>query len=439
MDTLKHTFFPELGAVRRGKVRDVYEVQDHLLMVASDRISVFDRVLPEPIPDKGRVLTALSLFWFEQTKDIVQNHLIRPIDPNALLVKRCTPIPIEVIVRGYLAGSLAREYAAGSRIKCGVSLPDGLQRNDALPHPVITPTTKSHNAHDEDITREQLIERGLVSKELYERIEKVALQLYQRGQQLAASRGLILVDTKYEFGLDAQGQLVLIDEIHTPDSSRYWNSQEYTLGQMRPLDKELVREWLRARGFSGEASPPPLAEEVIQSARSSYRALYAMLTGRELAQEEGSVAHRLLRHLRQAKVLRGQFVLLLSGSEKDAAHVEKITSPLRENQVPYLSIVASAHKQPLRVWELIEEYNACLEPLVCITVAGRSNALSGMVAAHLRWPVIACPVFKDFGDYLTNIHSSLQMPSAVPVMTVLEPHNAALAAMRILHAMGGDA
>ena len=433
--TLRQTFLPELGIPYSGKVRDIYEHNGTLTMIASDRISVFDRILNESIQDKGRVLTKLSMFWFDKTKDIVQNHVISHPDPNVLVVKKCQPIMLEVIVRGYLVGSLGRDYLAGKRVKCGVTLPDGLKLNEALPKPIVTPTTKSTHGHDEDITKEELIKQGIVSPELWKKIEMTALQLYKRGQEIASEKGLILLDTKYEFGLDETGNLVLIDEIHTPDSSRYWFKKDFDLKQVHYPDKEFVREFMRTQGFSGDGQIPMMPQQVREKASRGYRDIYQTITGQELPDEHDSVPKRVLMHLKKAQMIKGVFALLISGSEKDQLHVDTISSILHTHGIPFKSIVASAHKHPQRVAELIEQYNGSLEPVVCITIAGKSNALSGVVAANLRWPVIACPPFKDYADYLTNIHSSLQMPSQVPAMTILDPHNAALATVRILKSM----
>ncbi len=431
-NTLKHVFIPELGIPRSGKVREIYEQDNLLTLISSDRVSVFDCVLAEPIEDKGKVLTMLSHFWFEKTKDIIPNHVVAHPDPNVLLVKKCQPIMIEVIVRGYLAGSLARDYQAGKRKKCGVSLPEGLKLNEPLSTPIVTPTTKSVSGHDEDITKEEIIAQGIVSEKLWNQIEKTALKLYQRGQEIARQKGLILVDTKYEFGLDAENQLILIDEIHTPDSSRFWFQKDYETKEVKYPDKEMIREWMRKQGFTGTGSAPSLSPQVREEARNSYRQIYQLITGLPLPEDNEASSKRLLSNLKKAQMIKGKFALLISGSEKDQPHVDKITETLQEQGIPFKFCVASAHKHPEKVANLIAQYNQSIEPLVCITVAGKSNALSAVVAAHLKWPVIACPPFKDYSDYLTNIHSSLQLPSQIPSMTIIDPQNAALAAAKIL-------
>lgn len=433
--SLKKTFLPELGIPYRGKVREVYDQGKTLTMIASDRVSVFDVVLSSSIPDKGRILTQMSQFWFQKTQDIVPNHLLSLPDPNVMLVKKCRALPIEVIVRGYLAGSMWRDYAAGKRVKCGVHLPDGLKQNDKLPHPIVTPTTKNPTGHDEDISEEDILAKEIVEPALWKQIKTIALKLYERGQEILTSKGILLIDTKYEFGLDEHGQLTLIDEIHTPDSSRFRYENPQQTQQIQYPDKEFIRDWMRTQGFVGEGQPPHLPETVVQQARQIYLDVYKTITGKELHLESSNTSRRVLHNLKEKRLLKGVFALILMGSEKDQEHVNKMTAVLAENGIPYKAIVASAHKHPQRVADLIASYNESLEPIVCITVAGRSNALSGVVAANLKWPVIAAPPFKDFSDYLTNIHSSLQMPSSVPVMTVIDPVNAALATIRILKTM----
>jgi len=433
---LHHTFIPELGIPQRGKVRDIYDQDNNLTMIASDRISVFDIVLPQPIRDKGRVLTELSRYWFQQTEDIIPNHILSQPDPNILIVKKCFPLKVEMIVRSYLVGSLWRDYRSGKRTKCGITLPDGLKENDALPEPIITPTTKSLDSHDEDITKEELITNGIVTKDQWEEMARVSLALFERGQEIAEKKGLILIDTKYEFGLDKEGNLILIDEIHTPDSSRYWFKKDQEVQEVKFPDKEFAREWARSQGFIGQnATPPQLPDDIREKIREGYRNVYETLTGQPLEQDDTPVNYRVLNRLKEQKIIKGVFCLILAGSEKDQPHIDKITHTLTDLGIPNKTIIRSAHKSPQQVVDLINLYNDSLEPLVCITVAGRSNALSGLVAANLRWPVIACPPFKDHSDYLTNIHSSLQMPSNVPAMTVIDPKNAALATERILRSM----
>ncbi len=272
-----------------GKVRDVYFIEDkYLVMVATDRISAFDVVLPKGIPHKGQVLNQIASSFLDQTSDIVQNWKIASPDPMVTIGYKCEPLPIEMIVRGYLTGSSWRSYKSGERMICGVHIPEGMREHQKFEQPIITPTTKAEiGEHDQDISKEEIISRGLVSREDYEELERISLALYQRGCEIAASRGLILVDTKYEFG-KKDGEIYLIDEIHTPDSSRYFYADSYQElfdkgKQQRQLSKEFVREWLMENGFSGEPGQivPEMTPERVGIISDRYIELYEKLTGKE--------------------------------------------------------------------------------------------------------------------------------------------------------------
>lgn len=272
--------------VYNGKVRDVYTLDNGLLvMVASDRISAFDHILPKGIPFKGQVLNQVATLFLDATKDIVPNWLIATPDPSVAVGHACEPIRIEMVIRGYLAGHAAREYKAGKRVLCGVALPEGLQENDRLPVPIITPATKAEEGHDEDISREDIIAHGLVAPEIYEQMEAYTKALFARGTQMAAARGLILVDTKYEFGL-RNGEVILIDEIHTPDSSRYFYAEGYEERQakgeaQKQLSKEFVRQWLIENGFQGldGQQMPNMPDDFVQTISERYIELYERITG----------------------------------------------------------------------------------------------------------------------------------------------------------------
>ena len=280
--------FPNQKSVYHGKVREVYNINDNLLvMVATDRLSAFDVVMPKGIPYKGQILNQIATKFMELTQDIVPNWLIATPDPSVAVGHLCEPFKVEMVIRGYLAGHSAREYALGKRILCGVSLPEGLKENDKFPTPIITPSTKADNGeHDEDISREDILRNGIVSEEDYLVLEKYTRALYQRGTEIAASRGLILVDTKYEFGKTKEGKIVLIDEIHTPDSSRYFYAEGYQERQDRgeaqkQLSKEFVRQWLIANGFQGKEGQqiPEMTEEYIASVSERYIELYENILG----------------------------------------------------------------------------------------------------------------------------------------------------------------
>ncbi len=288
MNAIKETHFnfPGQTGFYKGKVRDVYTIGNkYLAMVVTDRISAFDVVLPEPIPYKGQVLNQIAAGFLKATADIVPNWVVSVPDPSVTIGRICEPFKVEMVIRGYMAGHAAREYAAGRRQICGVSVPDGLKENDKLPEPIITPTTKAAVGHDEDISREQILEKGIVSEEDYVQLEKYTRALYQRGTEIAAVRGLILVDTKYEFG-KAEGKIYLIDEIHTPDSSRYFYAEGYAERQakgeqQKQLSKEFVRRWLIENGFQGKDGQvvPEMTPEIVQSISDRYIELYENITG----------------------------------------------------------------------------------------------------------------------------------------------------------------
>lgn len=277
---------PGQTAFYKGKVRDVYSVGDRLIMVASDRISAFDHILPRPIPYKGAVLNQIAAYFLDATRDICPNWLIATPDPNVAIGQRCEPVRVEMVIRGYLAGHAARTYAEGKRVLCGVVMPEGMRENDRFPEPIITPTTKADEGHDEDISKEDILAQGLVGREDYETMERYTRALFQRGTEMAAKQNLILVDTKYEFGYH-NGQIVLMDEIHTPDSSRYFYGDGYEERQQkgerqRQLSKEFVREWLMANGFQGKDGQvmPVMPDEFVAEISDRYIELYEKVTGR---------------------------------------------------------------------------------------------------------------------------------------------------------------
>ncbi len=287
--------FPGQKSVYRGKVREVYNINDDLLvMVATDRLSAFDVVLPKGIPYKGQILNQIATKFMELTSDIVPNWLIATPDPSVAVGHLCEPFKVEMVIRGYLSGHAAREYAEGKRMICGVSMPEGLKENDKFPTPIITPTTKADNgSHDEDISREAILANGIVSEEDYLVLEKYTRALYQRGIEIALSRGLILVDTKYEFGKTKEGVIVLIDEIHTPDSSRYFYSEGYQNRQdnkeeQKQLSKEFVRRWLIENGFQGKDGQqiPDMTDAYIETVSERYIELYENILGEKFVKAD---------------------------------------------------------------------------------------------------------------------------------------------------------
>ena len=284
--------FPNQTGFYRGKVRDVYFLDRQVVMVTTDRVSAFDVILPRAIPFKGQVLNQIASHFLISTSDIVPNWVITVPDPNVMIGLVCDPFPIEMVIRGYLAGHSWRVYQAGGRTLCGVALPEGLRENDPLPEPIITPTIKAREGHDEDISREQILEQSLATEEDYQRLEQLTRQLYERGTHLARERGLILVDTKYEFG-KLEDKIHLIDEIHTPDSSRYFYAEGFAERQERgepqkQLSKEFLRQWLIGAGFQGldGQSVPEMTDEVVNSISDRYVELYEKLLAMPFAREE---------------------------------------------------------------------------------------------------------------------------------------------------------
>lgn len=289
MQTITSTnfHFPNQTGVYHGKVRDVYFFNDKIVVIASDRISAFDHILPKPIPFKGQVLNLIAAHFLNATKDICPNWLIATPHPNVSIGLKCEPVRIEMVVRGYLAGHAARTYQAGERMLCGVPLPQGLKENDKLPTPIITPSTKAVEGHDEDISREEILAKNIVAESVYSTMENYALKLFERGTQMALKQGLILVDTKYEFGI-YNGEVYLIDEIHTPDSSRYFYAEGYAEKQAKgepqqQLSKEFVRQWLIENNFQGKEGQtmPFMPDELVNEISERYIQLHNLVTGKK--------------------------------------------------------------------------------------------------------------------------------------------------------------
>lgn len=307
--TLRETHFEAVGQKYQGKVRDTYRRGDRLVIVTTDRLSAFDHVLTT-IPFKGEVLNRLAAFWFEKTKHVVRNHVLDVPDPNVMVARRCEPVRLEVVVRGYLTGSLWRDYQKSPKTAYGITFPAGMKKDERFSTPIITPSTKEAiGKHDEPISEEEILARGLADPRGWQEMREAAIGLFTEGQRWAASRGLILVDTKYEFGR-ADGELLVIDEMHTPDSSRFWVADEYEQRfregrDQRMLDKENIRQWLiNERGFQGHGTPPEIPVEVRTDLAMKYLAAYEQITGTKLDLQVGDVHQRIEKALRAAGVLR---------------------------------------------------------------------------------------------------------------------------------------
>lgn len=303
---LKGTNFPDLGDKYEGKVRDNYSKGERRILIVTDKLSAFDRIITH-IPFKGQVLNQIAQFWFENTKDIVGNHAIDFPDPNAVVAKECKALPVEMVVRGYLTGvtstSVWTHYKNGGRNFCGNELPDGMSWNQKFEKPILTPSTKAvQGEHDESVSKEEVLERTDITEEQFNYMAEKSLELFDRGVEIAAKQGIILVDTKYEFGMDDSGEIVLIDEIHTPDSSRFWYADEYQMRfeneeTQKKIDKEYLREWLAEKGFKGDGDIPEIPDDVKIETAKRYITAYELITGKTFEAEVGDVESRLTKNL----------------------------------------------------------------------------------------------------------------------------------------------
>lgn len=443
MNTLTHFASPQLPLLHRGKVRDSLRAPNgDRLIIVTDRLSAFDSVLETAVPHKGAVLNGLANFWFDHTRHIIPNHVIKLVDANAMLVKEAQPIKVEMIVRQYLTGSMWRGYQAGQRTFSGVTVPDGLTKNQPFPQPIVTPTTKEES--DREITPANLVSEGWVTQAWYDQMAEKALALFAVGAQLLADKGIILVDTKYEFGL-LDGELLLIDEIHTPDSSRFWSAEDYARNPetAEQMDKEYVRQWLMAHKQDSQY-PRALTPEVAQEASRRYLDIYERITGAPLPTAEPATAEapgtgrhdaraRLLANLVRAGLLRDAWVNIVMGSPADKEHCQNIRKHLEGYDIFTQLRVTSAHKNGEAIAGMAEIWNNSIEPGVIIAVAGLSNGLGGALAANVNVPVISCPPYKDYAELAMNLNSSVIMPSGTPNLTVVRPDNAAQAALRALN------
>jgi phosphoribosylaminoimidazole-succinocarboxamide synthase len=433
MLTIDRISSPQLEKIHSGKVRESFRIDENSrLIVVSDRISGFDKKLRSQIPYKGAVLNGISNFWFAKTKHIIDNHLISQIDPNINMVKEAEPIRIEMIVRGYLTGSMWRNYKKGNRTFSGISVEDSLTENQKFPNPLLTPTTKEET--DREISPENIVAEGWTTKELYEKMAAVSLELFEFGTKYLAENGIILVDTKYEFGL-VNGHLVLIDEIHTPDSSRFWSAELYDKNPLKveSMDKEFVRQWLLANK-KNDNIPDELPENVIMETTNRYLDIYRKITKTDLEIDSSQdVDYRIYQNLLNQNIIKDGYVIIFMGSPTDVEHCKKIKEVLEKYDVFVKMRVVSAHKNGERLPELVQPLNESIEPGCAIAVAGRSNGLGGALATNLVIPLINCPPFKDKTDMLVNINSSLVMPSNTPATTAIDIGSAALAALRSLN------
>lgn len=423
---------PQLEIIHSGKVRDSFKIDEQTRMIViSDRISSFDNVLNNYIPYKGAVLNGITNWWFEQTRDIIENHHIKMIDPCISLVKEAVPIRVEMIVRGYLTGSMWRGYKKGKRTFSGVNVNDGLKQNQRFEIPLITPTTKEES--DREITPEDIVSEGWTTEIIYNKMADIARRLFEFGSQKLAEKEIILVDTKYEFGL-LDGEIILIDEIHTPDSSRFWSLSDYKKDPMSvdSIDKEYVRQWLLHNKENGELKKQ-LPVEVIAETSKRYCDIFEKITGEKLEISNYPIEKRVYKNLVDNDIIKEGYVVIIMGSPSDLDHCKKIKKIIEKYDIDVQMRVVSAHKNGERIPCIVECLNNSIEPGAVIAVAGRSNGLGGALAANLAIPLINCPPFKDKVDMMVNINSSLVMPSNTPAATVIDVKSAALMALRCLN------
>ena len=411
-NVLRYACIPELGEIISGKNRDCHFQDDIMYMITSDRISCFDVVLNQCIPYKGQVLNEISRYFFsmlsmdnhEIAKHVVKNCLPEKnlIDPNVMLVESCTPIKIEMVVRNYLTGSMWRAYEKGKRTFSGVKFKDGLNKNQQLEELFINPTSKADTGHDEEIDKEQCIkiisEQFSVEKgkawEIYEKMRSQAIPIFKEGMYFAGVGELLLVDTKYEFGITKDKRVVLIDELHTPDSSRFWLKEDYEKGKPEDWSKEFVRQYLISQGFTGDGKIPDLPKDVIIETSRRYIELYERLTGMPFEFDDTPIEQRLVNNLKRKADIKGMLAVIIMGSKSDISHCFEIKTELAKYDIPVEFRVASAHRTPAYVESIVDYYNRSIQPLVIVSVAGGTDALSGALAARSRNLVISCPPYK---------------------------------------------
>jgi fusion protein PurCD len=471
----------KLDLIAKGKVRDIYDIRDKhkILLVASDRASAFDYNICE-LNGKGTVLTELAGYWFKKLGNIAENHYIDHYK-NYMLVQKCNPIKLEFIVRGYITGSCWKKYSNGERLFCGVILEEGLVKNQQFSKPIITPTTKGE--HDYPISQEEILNEHILSEQQLAYISKKCMELYLAGSAEYEKKGLILVDTKYEFGFDeVSGCILLIDEIHTPDCSRVWNKESYDAyvengysGDIINSDKDILRNYLNSISFSEKINThinngndletfemPLIPNEVINHFNDTYNTINHLFNGVINYSEKEThivnyncnslignnnlqsivVGNNIVNHTLHMSLFyhhlinrENKFVMIISGSKSDEKHINLLLKYLLNHNIKGGCCFVSAHKNTQKAVDYINYINQNYNKVIWITVAGMSNALSGVVSANTQFPVIACPPFKDQTDMMVNINSTLQMPSKVPVMTVICPSNATLCCKRIFDMM----
>ena len=439
VNTFNQTLIDKMNdknSVYNGKVRCVEDIgYNCLILSASDRLSAFDKYICD-IPNKGVILNNISVWWFNKTKHIIDNHYLHHIN-NHMMVKKTSPIKLEIIVRGYMTGSTNTSiwpmYNRGDRDIYGIKFRDNYKKNEALDTIIITPTTKGRT--DRPITPNEILELMYLTEEQWNFISTKALELFKFGQEEASKKGLLLVDTKYEFGI-LNNNIILIDEIHTCDSSRYWLKESYDdrfkLGlEPEKFDKDAIRDWVKGACDPYKDDIPSIPNNVLQNVSNVYAEYHSILTDNDINQNSNISKDLVINNY--FKENHHEIVIILAGSVKDEPHVNKIIKHCNQLNIYTIHYYSSAHKNTRDVLNILEKYEKQNRRIVYVTVVGRSNALSGVVASNTRFPTIACPPFKDNTDLQVNINSTLICPSKVPVMTILEPENVAISIQKIFN------
>lgn len=406
MDCLTKFISPQLKTIHRGKVRDSIRIDDNTRMiVVTDRISAFNKKIKTPIPTKGAVLNGIANFWFEQTKHIIDNHIIEQVDDYITLVKEAEPIRVEMVVRGYLTGSMWRGYEKGKRKISDVVVPDGMIKNQKFDSPILTPTTKDED--DTEIDEKGIIEGGLVSAEIYQQMKETALKIFSFASDFLADRGIILVDTKYEFGL-LGGKLIIIDEMHTPDSSRFWSAADYAANPntVEQIDKEFVRQWMLANKVNGEV-PLVLIPEVIAETSRRYQEIYETVTGQKFNLVDMPSKVRIYNNLVKANVLKPGFIAIVMEDPSDVEDCTIIKELVEAYDLCVDMRVISADRNGERIEELAAIYNTSVEPVAVIAIG--SDSLGTALAANLSVPVISSAASVE--DAVDAAVCSLNIPS----------------------------
>lgn len=416
---LAHPFFPELGKLAERSIHGVYPLNETWVMIANDRTFTSSMDQVKIIPDKGRVYTQLILFWFEKTKQIIQNHIVFSPDPNVMIVKQYEPISIELVVRRYACGSMWTDYMEGKRSKCGLKFPEHLTENQELKTLMITPILKTKEGW-KDVSKEQILQEKLIEEKIYLEMEQKALLLFQKGEELLQKNKVILAEAKYHFGLDERGRLLLVDQIHTPDSSRLWLEGDENRKPIRFPDREEIIQ--TQDGYLSIKEP----DEIRKKMRDRYIQIFTTLTGQSFSASSLPIKQRVLTRLKNAKMIQGIFISILFSDEQDLAHIMKIVELFKEEKIPY-QIDRVQNSSQLEVH--MKTFNQSLEPVVYVMVEGRTFSFAKQGALQSKWPVVCTASFM-----MEPIDSSI-LHTNVSVLTIQDPVNASISTVKQIRSL----